>query len=63
VNLGDGEPLDINADEVVRNETRASQEESEDSDFQKLHDVYNVREMTGESSVPPELKPAIMRKL
>ena len=56
VKLGEGEPLESHAED-----TRASREESADSN--RLHDVYHVREMTSESSAPPELEGVIKGKL
>jgi hypothetical protein len=63
VKVGEGEPLELHVEEVVTNDARTSRKESEDSDSHKLHDVYHVRDMTNESSVPPELGTVIKRKL
>jgi len=51
VKLGEGERLEHHSEDV-----RASWEESGDYDFNRLHDVYHVREMTSESSAPLELE-------
>ena len=56
VKLGEGEPLENHAEDAC-----ASKEESADSN--RLHDVYHVREMTIESSAPPELDEVIKGKL
>jgi len=58
VKLGEGEPLEIHAEDA-----HASREESAGSKFNRSHDVYHVRGMTSESSAPPELEEVIKCKL